>query len=112
MRFILYLLHIAGARFFVYTIKAAAAKDSSNGLRIFLPAVLLSISQNSSVELSMHYRMLAAAVLFVLFTSEHVRAQNKAVAERLGYPPDAKLLIIHPADLSVAHSLHTPTSDP
>jgi hypothetical protein len=32
-------------------------------------------------------------------------AQTKSIAERLGYPPDAKLLIIHPDDLAVAHSV-------
>jgi predicted glycoside hydrolase/deacetylase ChbG (UPF0249 family) len=31
-------------------------------------------------------------------------AQTKSVAERLGYPADAKLLIIHADDLAVAHS--------
>ncbi|WP_425237019.1 polysaccharide deacetylase family protein [Ulvibacterium sp.] len=30
--------------------------------------------------------------------------QEKTVAERLGYPPDTKLLIIHADDLGVAHS--------
>jgi hypothetical protein len=31
-------------------------------------------------------------------------AQTKTIAERLGYPPDSKLLIIHADDLAVAHS--------
>ena len=30
--------------------------------------------------------------------------QSKTVAERLGYPADSKLLIIHADDLAVAHS--------
>ena len=33
------------------------------------------------------------------------RAQTKTIAERLGYPPDSKLLIIHADDLAVAHSV-------
>jgi len=33
-----------------------------------------------------------------------LNAQTKTVAERLGYPRDAKLLIIHADDLAVAHS--------
>jgi chitin disaccharide deacetylase len=33
-----------------------------------------------------------------------VPAQTKSVAERLGYPADAKLLIIHADDLAIAHS--------
>src|SRR5215475_9335414 len=32
-------------------------------------------------------------------------AQTKTVAERLGYPAEAKLLIIHADDLAIAHSL-------
>ena len=31
-------------------------------------------------------------------------AQTKTIAERLGYPPDSKLLILHADDLAVAHS--------
>src|SRR5215472_2686454 len=31
-------------------------------------------------------------------------AQSTTIAERLGYPHDAKLLIIHADDLAVAHS--------
>jgi len=33
------------------------------------------------------------------------RAQFKTASERLGYPPNAKLLIIHADDLAVAHSI-------
>ena len=46
----------------------------------------------------------AAAVLILLspFTRSH--AQSKTIAERLGYPADSKLLIIHADDLAVAHS--------
>jgi len=33
------------------------------------------------------------------------RAQFKTTSERLGYPPNAKLLIIHADDLAVAHSI-------
>src|SRR6267154_6339800 len=87
------------------------AKDSSNGFRIVLPIVLLSISQCSSMELSMQYRMLAAAVLFLAFATGNARAQNKTVAERLGYSPAAKLLIIHADDLAVAHSVDSASFD-
>ncbi|MGI9553007.1 MAG: polysaccharide deacetylase family protein, partial [Aurantibacter sp.] len=38
------------------------------------------------------------------FFCSKVSAQQKTVAERLGYPADAKLLIIHADDLGVAHS--------
>jgi predicted glycoside hydrolase/deacetylase ChbG (UPF0249 family) len=42
--------------------------------------------------------------LLLLAFSGQVFAQTKTVAERLGYPADAKLLIIHADDLGVAHS--------
>ena len=41
--------------------------------------------------------------LLALSTLAH--AQKKTVAERLGYPADSKLLIIHADDLAVAHSV-------
>lgn len=37
-------------------------------------------------------------------TAQTVTAQSKTIAERLGYPRDSKLLIIHADDLAVAHS--------
>ena len=39
------------------------------------------------------------------------RAQTKTVAERLGYPRDSKLLIVHADDLAVAHSVDAATFD-
>jgi len=39
------------------------------------------------------------------------RAQTKNVAERLGYPADAKLLIVHADDLAVAHSVDAASFD-
>ncbi len=45
---------------------------------------------------------LTAIALLVL--SSLTAAQTKTVAERLGYPRDSKLLIIHADDLAVAHS--------
>jgi predicted glycoside hydrolase/deacetylase ChbG (UPF0249 family) len=44
---------------------------------------------------------IACSALFSLTTAQ---AQTKTVAERLGYPRDSKLLIIHADDLAVAHS--------
>ncbi len=41
--------------------------------------------------------------LCFLFCQE-IPAQTKTVAERLGYPADTKLLIIHADDLAIAHS--------
>jgi len=63
------------------------------------------------MELSMQYRMLAAAVLFLALATGNARAQNKTVAERLGYSPAAKLLIIHADDLAVAHSVDDASFD-
>jgi predicted glycoside hydrolase/deacetylase ChbG (UPF0249 family) len=46
--------------------------------------------------------LLAVAIALVLAPS--APAQSKTIAERLGYPRDAKLLILHADDLAVAHS--------
>jgi predicted glycoside hydrolase/deacetylase ChbG (UPF0249 family) len=44
-------------------------------------------------------------LLFLLFClALNLDAQTKTVAERLGYPADTKLLILHADDLAVAHS--------
>src|ERR1700720_4882473 len=52
----------------------------------------------------MHFRKHAVASLLLIFAATVARAQNKTIAERLGYPADSKLLIIHADDLAVAHS--------
>jgi predicted glycoside hydrolase/deacetylase ChbG (UPF0249 family) len=52
----------------------------------------------------MHFRKYATACLFLAFTATAARAQNKTIAERLGYPADSKLLIVHADDLAIAHS--------
>jgi predicted glycoside hydrolase/deacetylase ChbG (UPF0249 family) len=51
-------------------------------------------------------RLCRFAVATLLFVSPLISAlaQSKSIAERLGYPPDSKLLIIHADDLAVAHS--------
>jgi predicted glycoside hydrolase/deacetylase ChbG (UPF0249 family) len=45
----------------------------------------------------------------LLFAGLQVIAQTKTVQERLGYPKDAKLLIIHGDDIGVAHSQDSAT---
>lgn len=54
---------------------------------------------------------MAAAVVSLIFVSGHALAQTKTVAERLGYPADSKLLIVHADDLAVAHSVDTASFD-
>jgi predicted glycoside hydrolase/deacetylase ChbG (UPF0249 family) len=46
----------------------------------------------------------AVAILFFLSLLTNASGQTKTIAERLGYPPDSKLLILHADDLAVAHS--------
>ena len=51
----------------------------------------------------MHRNQIIAALFFLLSLTTAF-AQSKTIAERLGYPADSKLLIIHADDLAVAHS--------
>ena len=59
----------------------------------------------------MHRRKPAAAIALLLIAAASTRAQTKTVAERLGYPADAKLLIVHADDLAVAHSVDAASFD-
>ena len=45
------------------------------------------------------------ALVLLLSLGAAGRTQTKTIAERLGYPADAKLLIVHADDLAVAHSI-------
>jgi predicted glycoside hydrolase/deacetylase ChbG (UPF0249 family) len=56
-------------------------------------------------------RSLFASTLFALSLIVYLPAQTKTVAERLGYPADSKLLIIHADDLAVAHSVDSASFD-
>jgi predicted glycoside hydrolase/deacetylase ChbG (UPF0249 family) len=53
--------------------------------------------------MNLFLRSSAISLFFVL----NLSAQSNNVAQRLGYPPDTKLLILHADDLAVAHSVDT-----
>jgi chitin disaccharide deacetylase len=53
----------------------------------------------------------AVAVAFLLSPLTNALGQTKTIAERLGYPADSKLLIIHADDLAVAHSVDAASFD-
>ena len=56
-------------------------------------------------------RHLLRPSLALLLVATSLPAQTKTVAERLGYPRDAKLLILHADDLGAAHSVDAATFD-
>jgi predicted glycoside hydrolase/deacetylase ChbG (UPF0249 family) len=49
-------------------------------------------------------RMLLCSALATLLVTTTMHAQTRSIAERLGHPRDAKMLILHADDLGVAHS--------
>jgi len=49
-------------------------------------------------------RRIRFAIVIALLLAPNALSQSNTIAERLGYPRDAKLLIIHADDLAVAHS--------
>src|ERR1700737_5580740 len=54
--------------------------------------------------------LLRSSALFLVLAST-LPAQTRTVAERLGYPADAKLLILHADDLGAAHSVDAASFD-
>ena len=54
--------------------------------------------------------LLRSSVLLLLLAST-LQAQTRTTAERLGYPKDAKLLILHADDLGAAHSVDAASFD-
>jgi hypothetical protein len=59
----------------------------------------------------MHWQKLLFPFLIVIFSAAQMLSQTKTVAERLGYPADSKLLIVHADDLAVAHSVDSASFD-
>jgi predicted glycoside hydrolase/deacetylase ChbG (UPF0249 family) len=54
-------------------------------------------------------RLITIAVVVFVVSIMSVQAQDKTLAERLGYAADAKLLIVHADDLGMAHSINDAT---
>jgi predicted glycoside hydrolase/deacetylase ChbG (UPF0249 family) len=56
-------------------------------------------------------RQLVWSTLAILLVASTADAQTRTIAERLGYPRDAKLLILHADDIGVAHSENAASFD-
>src|SRR5215204_2345355 len=56
-------------------------------------------------------RQLVCSTLLSLLVVSTLTAQTRTIAERLGHPRDAKLLILHADDIGVAHSENAATFD-
>src|SRR5437763_14316591 len=59
----------------------------------------------------MHRHKILFSFLLIMGLVTPMLGQDKTVAERLGYPADSKLLIIHADDLAVAHSVDAASFD-
>ncbi len=64
----------------------------------------LTIGSLSATIKYKNMKMIFHTFLLILIIQFHANAQSISVQERLGYPKDAKLLIIHADDLGVSHS--------
>lgn len=56
-------------------------------------------------------RALLWSTVISLLAASTVQGQTRTIAERLGHPADAKLLIIHADDLGAAHSINAASFD-
>jgi len=62
--------------------------------KLFVATVMLALVASSAAALRRNQRLLS-------------QAETKTLVERLGYPRDAKLLIVHADDLGAAHSINS-----
>ena len=62
--------------------------------KLFVAAIMLALVASSAAALHRNHRLLS-------------QAETKTLVERLGYPRDAKLLIVHADDLGAAHSINS-----
>jgi predicted glycoside hydrolase/deacetylase ChbG (UPF0249 family) len=56
-------------------------------------------------------RQIVHSILALLLVTSTLQAQTRTIAERLGHPKNAKLLILHADDLGVAHSENAASFD-
>ncbi len=67
----------------------------------------MKLKTSNAILMCMVFAMSTAAVHPTETSRSVSQAAAKTLVERLGYPPDAKLLIVHADDLGMAHSINT-----
>src|SRR5438874_8693503 len=92
------------------TRKTLYTLSRKQGAKLFVYVLRLTLT-NHKMERTMSWRTTTLLMVLSVLMVASGHAQTKTVAERLGYPEDSKLLIIHADDLAVAHSVDAASFD-
>lgn len=74
-----------------------------------MPHLLYLSAKHYKITAMKKYRMLPAILFTALFSVPTLSAAQQTVAEKLGYPANTKLLIVHADDIGLAQSVNEAT---